>query len=101
MRTFFQTTIPDSIIESGKIDGAYVEWDVAASYQQNYSDLVIVCEVPYEAEGNVIGVKKGNARLELQIDEPYNVYDNFIEELVAGIKNVFTVLVMEIKSLLS
>ena len=52
----------------------------------------------YTYEGSV---KKGNARLELQVDEPYAEYDNFIEELFAGVKNSFTVLVMEIKSLLA
>lgn len=48
---------------SGQIDGAYVEWDVAAAYQANYPELTILCEVPYDAEGNVIGVSKGNAEL--------------------------------------
>ena len=52
----------------------------------------------YTYEG---GVKKGNARLELQIDEPYKVYDNFIEEFFAGIKNAINVIVMEIKALLA
>ena len=49
-----------------------MEWDVAASYQKNYSDLQIVCEVPYEAEGNVIGVKKGNADLLKYVNEALN-----------------------------
>ena len=48
---------------AGQLDGAYIEWDVAVAYQANYPDLVIVCEVPYDAEGNVIGVAKGNAAL--------------------------------------
>ena len=48
---------------AGTIDGAYVEWDVAAAYQANYEQLTILCEVPYEAEGNVIGVRKGNTAL--------------------------------------
>lgn len=52
----------------------------------------------YTYEGSV---KDGDARLELQVDEPYAVYDNFIEELFAGIKNTLTVIVMQIKSLLS
>lgn len=52
----------------------------------------------YTYEGSV---KNGDARLELQTYEPYAVYDNFIEELFAGIKNAINVLVMEIKSLLS
>ncbi len=57
---------------SGKIDGAYVEWDVAAAYSANYPDLKILCEVPYEAEGNVIGVNKGNADLLKYVNEALN-----------------------------
>ncbi len=66
--------VTDIIAElmSGKIDGAYVEWDVAVAYQANYPDLVIVCEVPYEAEGNVIGVAKGNADLLKYVNEALN-----------------------------
>lgn len=56
-------------VMSGKLHGAYVEWDVAVAYQANYPDLVIVCEVPYEAEGNVIGVAKGNADLLKYVNE--------------------------------
>jgi len=52
----------------------------------------------YTYEGNV---KKGDARLELQVDEPYTVYNNIVEEIIAGIRNSFTVLFMQIKSLLS
>ena len=57
---------------SGKIDGAYVEWDVAVAYSANYPDLHIVCEVPYDAEGNVIGVNKGNADLLKYVNEALN-----------------------------
>lgn len=52
----------------------------------------------YTYEGSV---KNGDARLELQVDKPYEVYDNTVEEILAGIKNIFTVFVMQIKSLLS
>ena len=52
----------------------------------------------YTYEGSI---KKNNAKLELQIDEPYAKYDNFIEELFAGIRNAVMVLVMQIKSLLA
>ena len=89
------TKATDIITEllSGKIDGAYVEWDVAASYQKNYPDLQIVCEVPYEAEGNVIGVKKGNTDLMKYVNEALNkcidegTFAQFLEEannLAAG-----------------
>lgn len=65
------TKATDIIAElvSGKIDGAYIEWDVAVAYQANYPELTIVCEVPYEAEGNVIGVAKGNADLLKYVNE--------------------------------
>ena len=57
--------VTDIIAEliGGKLDGAYVETAVAESYQKNYPELVMVCEVPYDAEGNVIGVPKGNEAL--------------------------------------
>ena len=68
------TKATDIIAElvSGQIDGAYVEWDVAVAYQANYPELHIVCEVPYEAEGNVIGVAKGNADLLKYVNEALN-----------------------------
>ena len=68
------TKATDIIAElvSGQIDGAYVEWDVAVAYKANYPELHIVCEVPYEAEGNVIGVAKGNADLLKLVNEALN-----------------------------
>lgn len=57
---------------SGGLDGAYVEWDVAVAYQANYPQLHIVCEVPYDAEGNVIGVLKGNEELLAKVNEALN-----------------------------
>ena len=54
---------------AGNLDGAYIEWDVAVSYQKNYPDLEILCEVPYDADGNVIGVAKGNADLLTYVNE--------------------------------
>lgn len=56
-------------VAAGTMDGAYIEWDVAASYQKTYQDLVIVCEVPYEADGNIVGVAKGNADLLKYVNE--------------------------------
>lgn len=71
---------------SGQIDGAYVEWDVAVAYQANYPELTIVCEVPYEAEGNVIGVAKGNADLLKYVNEALNkcVDDGDFAQFVAN-----------------
>ena len=65
------TKATDIIAElvSGKLDGGYVEYDVAVAYQANYPDLHIVCEVPYEVEGNAIGVKKGNEALLKGVNE--------------------------------
>ena len=89
------TKATDIIAEliSGKLDGAYIEWDVAESYKKNYPDLTILCEVPYEAEGNVIGVAKGNADLLKYVNEALNkcvndgTFAQFLEEannLAAG-----------------
>lgn len=57
--------VTDIIAElvSGKLDGAYVETLVAESYAKSYPELQVAMEVPYEAEGNVVGVQKGNAAL--------------------------------------
>lgn len=56
-------------LNEGKLDGAYIEWDVAVAYQKTYPDLHIVCEVPYENDGNVVGVAKGNADLLKYVNE--------------------------------
>ena len=54
--------VTDLITEllTGKMDGAFIETAVAESYQKNYPDLQIVCDVPYDTEGSAIGVCKGN-----------------------------------------
>ena len=54
---------------NGSLDGAYVEWDVAESYKKQYPNLHIVCEVPYENDGNIIGIAKGNAELQKYVNE--------------------------------
>ena len=48
---------------AGNLDGAYIETVVAESYAQNYPELAIVLEVPYDQAGSVVGVSKGNAAL--------------------------------------
>ena len=57
--------VTDIITEllTGKMDGAFIETDVAKSYQKNYPDLEILFDVPYDAEGSAIGVCKGNEGL--------------------------------------
>ncbi len=57
---------------------------------ENYESVL------YTYEGSV---KNGDARLQLQVDKPYEVYDNIFEEIFAGIKNVFMLLKREISSL--
>ncbi len=73
-------------IVGGKLDGAYVETAVAESYQKNYSEIVMVCEVPYDAEGNVIGVPKGNEALLAAVNDALNkcvesgAFDDFVAQ---------------------
>ena len=57
--------VPDIIAElvTGKLDGAFIETMVAESYATQYPELCLVLEVPYDAEGSVVGVSKGNAAL--------------------------------------
>ena len=54
---------------SGKMDGAFIETMVAESYAKSYPELCIVLEVPYDAEGSVVGVSKGNAELLAGVNE--------------------------------
>ncbi len=54
---------------TGKLDGAYIETDVAKSYQKNYPELEIVLDVPYDSEGSAIGVSKGNEALLAAVNE--------------------------------
>ena len=83
--------VPDVIAEviSGKLDGAFMETIVAKSYQAQYPEIAIVCDVPYEQEGSAIGVNKDNevllAALNLIIDEAINdgSLQKFVDE--AGI----------------
>ena len=52
-----------------KLDGAYIETAVAENYAANYPELVIVCDVPYAAEGSAVGVIKGNDALLAAVNE--------------------------------
>ena len=80
---------------AGKLDGAYIETDVAKSYQKNYPELEIVLDVPYDSEGSAIGVSKGNEALLAAVNEAVNAalsdgsMENFVAEaaeLAAGEK---------------
>ncbi len=57
--------VTDIIAEliSGKLDGAFIESVVAETYAKNYPELKVLHPVPYDAEGSVIGVSKGNGPL--------------------------------------
>jgi len=63
--------VTDIIAEllTGKLDGAYIETAVAESYKNNYPELEIVCEVPYDVEGSTVGVVKGNEALLNAVNE--------------------------------
>ncbi len=52
----------------------------------------------YTYEGSV---KTGDARFELQVDEPYTEYDNIFDEIIGAIKNIFELIEKEIRSLLA
>jgi polar amino acid transport system substrate-binding protein len=79
--------VTDIIAEllSGKLDAAYIEMDVAKSYQTNYPDLEIVMEVPYDVEGSAIGVCKDNAELLAAVNEAIAAAkeDGSLEKFVA------------------
>ena len=57
--------VTDIIAEllAGQLDGEFIETAVAESYAKNYPDLAIVLPVPYDQEGSVVGVSKGNDML--------------------------------------
>ena len=65
------TKVTDIVGEllNDKLDGAFIEEPVAKSYAANYPELVIVCNVPYEAEGAAVGVIKGNEALLNAVNE--------------------------------
>ena len=54
---------------TGKMDGAFIETVVAESYKANYPELCVVLPVPYEQEGSVVGVNKGNEALLNAVNE--------------------------------
>ena len=63
--------VTDLIAEllAGHLDGAYIETAVAETYAKNYPELAVVLDVPYEQEGSVVGVSKGNEALLKGINE--------------------------------
>lgn len=63
--------VTDIIAEllGGKLDGAFIETAVAVNYAQNYPELAVILDVPYEAEGSAVGVSKGNELLLAGVNE--------------------------------
>ena len=63
--------VTDIIAEliTGKMDGAFIETMVAESYEKNYPELCVAVAVPYDAEGSVVGVYKGNEALLKGVNE--------------------------------
>lgn len=70
---------------AGKLNAAYIETDVAKSYQQNYPELVITMDVPYDSKGSAIGVSKGNESLLAGVNEAIAaaIEDGSMEKFVA------------------
>ena len=64
------TKVTDIIAEllAGKLDGAFMETIVAETYAMNYPELVVLHDVPYDQEGTVIGVSKGNGPLRAAVN---------------------------------
>ena len=81
------TKVTDIIAEllAGSLDGAFIETAVAESYQKNYPELKIVCDVPYDQEGSAVGVNKDNpvllAAINLIIQQALD--DGIIDQFVA------------------
>lgn len=63
--------ITDIIAElvSGKLDAAFIETPVVNAYKASYEKLSIVCTIPEEDNGNIIGVYKDNADLLKYVNE--------------------------------
>lgn len=79
--------VTDIIAEllAGNLDGAYIETMVAEAYAANYPELCVVLPVPYDAEGSVVGVSKGNEALLAAVNEAIDaaLADGSINRFVA------------------
>lgn len=54
---------------SGKLEGAFIEKDVALQYAKNYPDLYVLWDVEYDSEGSAIALQKGNEALLNAVNE--------------------------------
>lgn len=57
--------VPNVIMDlaAGKTNAAYIETVVAQTYMKTQKDVMVLCEVPFDAEGSAVAVKKGNAEM--------------------------------------
>ena len=73
-------------VVSGKLDGAFVETVVAETYAENYDNLEVLFDVPYDTAGTVVGVNKSNpallAAVNLALDAALNdgSFNQFVVE---------------------
>lgn len=83
--------VTDIIAElvNGKADGAFIETAVAESYQKQYPELVILCDVPFDSEGSAAGITKGNTELVNAVNAAIQKcissgeFDKYVEEAKA------------------
>lgn len=63
--------VTDIIAEilTGKLDGGYTEADVALSYKENYPELELAVEIPYDLNSIAVAVTKGNEALLAGVNE--------------------------------
>lgn len=78
------TDIISELVE-GKEYAAFMETDVAKCYKNNHPQLELVLEVPYDQEGLVVGVSKGNDKLLNAVNAAIEtvVEEGLMEEYVA------------------
>ena len=93
------TKVTDIIAEllTGKLDGAFIETVVAQTYSIVYPELVVLHEVPYDQEGSVIGVSKGNGPLLAAVNQAISsaLEDGSMAQFVADANELATSSVYE------
>lgn len=82
--------VTDIIAElvAGKLDAAFIETPVVNAYKATYEGLGIVCTIPEEDNGNIIGVNKGNEDLLKYVNEAMQkalddgTFNTFVKEAI-------------------
>lgn len=82
--------VTDIIAElvAGKLDAAFIETPVVNAYKSTYEGLGIVCTIPEEDNGNIIGVNKGNENLLKYVNEAMQkalddgTFNTFVKEAI-------------------